>query len=408
MTGRFPSGVFSLILCVGLLAGCATTLPPSFETTGGPDALPGPILAVAGERDLVVAANPEGLFRRRGSGAWERVDAPGIQKPGSVTCLAVNGEDIVVGTAGEGLHILSGGIWEVVTARYGGLADDEVVSVAFDGPEEGLPGETLWVGTREGFSARREGSWKVYTPRGHWLASVLEPGAGGGDVYVSSGFRLGRRGEDSSLFKPPVTAIGVGPDRVVFGNGSSRLVVIGAESLATFTIEGDFVITGLLVEKNTLWAGTDRGLLWGGVQGLAEGMPWPTLSGFLDRSSVFFGTRDTRGFEYRFKRLGYNLARVVALQLVGTDLWVAFNADESAGSGGSRSALRKDTESESATSGVRSYMNVAEYVARKERPFYENYGASAGIRSDLKSLFVEPEGGRVWIGTRRGLWELAR
>ncbi len=162
----------SLTLSLVFLTGCATPLPPTYDTAQTGRVLDGPVLAIAGEGDLVVAVNHDGLFMKNGDGPWVNKEVPGIRKWSRVTCLVVDKGVIYLGSDGEGLHIFNEGMWEVKISRYGGLPDDGVLSLAVDGSEDGLPGTTLWVGTRKGIAAYREGKWVVYKPDGDWLVSM--------------------------------------------------------------------------------------------------------------------------------------------------------------------------------------------------------------------------------------------
>ncbi len=226
--------ILSLTLFLALLSGCATPLPPTYSTTDSGRVIDGPVLALAGDGDLVVAVNHDGLFMKNGDGPWVNQEVPGVRNWSRVTCLVVDMGVMYLGSDGEGLHILSEGTWEVKTSRYGGLPDDGVLSIAIDGSEEGLPGTALWVGTRKGVAAYRDGKWSVYRPGDDWLVAMTgKSGAGAGKVYVGPGFKLGQKGKDSDRFKPPVRAISVGPDRVVFGNWNSGLAVVSENTVAT-------------------------------------------------------------------------------------------------------------------------------------------------------------------------------
>lgn len=402
------NSTLTLFLSLFIMSGCATPLPPSYNKTSDARVLDGPVLALAGEGDLVVAANHDGLFMKKGEGPWVKQEAPGIRKWSQITCLAVDKGQIYLGSDGEGLHILSEGTWEVKTSRYGGLPDDGVLSIAFDGEGEGLPGSSLWVGTRDGIAGRSGDDWKVYKPEGDWLITMIGKSASGaGKVYVGTGFKLGRKGEDSKLFRPPVTAIGVGARGLVFGNKNSRLAVLNQDALATYYLRNDYNITRLIVDGPVIWAGTDKGLLWGGLRGEARGKPWPTHQIYLSWSGTLFGSRDTQPFDFRWKLLGYNSARVVDLFNKEVDLWVAYRSEES-------SQLNKrlsrnenpETAGENQISAIRLFINIGEYIARKGTPQYENYGPSAGVKGEPTAMYLSPEGQRLWIGTTQGLWEL--
>ncbi|UCG37740.1 MAG: hypothetical protein JSV00_05900 [bacterium] len=397
----------SFVAALLLLSGCGKPLPSTLEVAGNGRVLGGPVLALAGAGDVVVAANPQGVFIRKGAGSWERLEVPGIRKPGRVTSLAVSGDVIVVGTRGEGLHLLSEGTWEVKTARYGGLPDDNVYSLAFDGEDEGLPGTSLWVGTGKGIARRSDGRWQVFRPGKDWLRALAgEAGPGSEDVYVSSRFRLGERGQDARLFRPPVTAIGVGPERVVFGNRDSRLAVVQPGVFAAMTFDGRYRFSDLLVERSVIWAGTDKGLLWGGIEGEALGTPWPPTGIFEFWSGALFGSRDSRTFQYVWKILGYNTAQVADLALEGASLWVAYT---SPGGEDLYQPYQRAMTGEAKTSpitDVRRYVNIGEYIARLDKPLHESYGSDEGMAGQPTALYVSRRNAEVWIGTTKGLYRL--
>jgi hypothetical protein len=400
------SCVFSLLAII--VSGCATPLPPTYVTSDSGRVLEGPVLAIEGEGDLVVAVNHDGLFMKSGDGPWINQEVPGLSKFSRVTCLAVDEGVVYLGSDGEGLHILSEGTWEIKTSRYGGLPDDGVLSIAIDGSDEGLPGTALWVGTRKGVAAYREGKWVVYKPDGDWLVAMTgKSGSGAGKVYVGSGFKLGRKGDDSKRFHPPVSVIGVGADRVVFGNRNSSLAVVSESGAAILRFHEEQTFSHLTINGGVVWAGTDAGLLWGGLKDHAEGKPWPTTGGYLGWSGTLLGSRDTRGFEYRWKFVGYNAARITGLEKRGADLWVAHRAK---GGGYRNLDLSRSFGTEEITldpiTDIRRFMDVDEYVARRQKMQHESYGADEGIRGEPTALYVTSDHRRVWIGTTKGLWEL--
>ncbi|MCJ7500623.1 hypothetical protein MUP29_10230 [bacterium] len=398
----------TLTLFLALLAGCATPLSPTYMTSSKERVLDGPVLALAGEGDLVVAVNHDGLFIKNGDGPWVNMEVPGIRKWSSVTCLAVDKGVIYLGSDGEGLNIFSEGTWEVKVSRYGGLPDDGVLSLAVDGSEDGLPGSTLWVGTREGIAAYREGKWVVYKPDGDWLVAMTgKSGSGVGKVYVGPGFKLGRKGEDSDRFHPPVSAISVGPDRVVFGNRNSGLAVLSESAVVTLKFGEEQKFTHLTIDANVIWAGTDAGLLWGGLKGYAEGKPWPIYWPYLGWSGTLFGSRDTRDFEYRWKYVGYNTASVVGLEKSGFDLWVAHRSKGGVKQNFSQSKhdITEDSYIDPITD-IRRFVNIDEYIVQKQTAQYESYGLKTDIGGEPNALYVAPDSRKVWIGTTKGLWEL--
>ena len=398
----------TLTLFLALLAGCATPLPPTYMTASDERVLDGPVLALAGEGDLVVAVNHDGLFIKNGDGPWVNMEVSGMRKWSSVTCLAVDKGVIYLGSDGEGLHIFSDGTWEVKVSRYGGLPDDGVLSLAVDGSEDGLPGTTLWVGSRKGIAAYREGKWVVYKPDGDWLVAMTgKSGSGVGKVYVGPGFKLGRKDEDSDRFNPPVSAISVGPDRVVFGNRNSGLAIVSEDAVATIKFTEELKFTHFAVDKDVIWAGTDSGILWGGLKGRAAGKPWPTYWAYLGWSGTLFGSRDTRDFEYRWKSVGYNTAAIVGLEKRGSDLWAAQTSRGAVGSKISKSKYSDlDEEFENPITAIRRYVEIDEYISRKQTARYESYGPSANIKGEPSALYIAPDNRKVWIGTTAGLWEL--
>ena len=408
MVRFFPRQLCLLLLSLTFLFGCATVLPPTYETVSSDPVLDGPVRALAGEDDLVAAVNSDGLFVKDGDAPWSARQVPGINKWSRVTCLAVKGNAIYLGSDGEGLRLFSNGVWEVKTKRDGGLPDDGVLSIALESREDGLLGEAVWVGTRQGISVYRDGRWTVYRPDGDWLVAMTgKPGSGAGKVYVGPGFKLGKRDEDSDRFKPPVSVIGVGSGRVVFGNSNSGLAVVTENAVAVLKLEGQQKFTDLSVDKDVIWAGTEGGLLWGGIKDRAAGKPWPTNRAYLNWSGTLFGSRDTRDFEYRWKLVGYNTAEVAGLQVRGSDVWAAHRSK-----GGNRLAplheKEKGTErieTEPITD-TRRYINAQEYIARRQKFQHESYGMSDDIKGEPSALYVTPDSRKVWIGTSKGLWEL--
>lgn len=411
MSRPFIRMIIVLSASLSLLWGCATPLPPTYGEGKAAPVLEGPVRALAGDGDLVAAVTDDGLFIKKGQEPWAAKEVPGLTQWDHVTCLAVSGKVIYLGSDGEGLFIYSDGAWEVRTSRYDGLPDDGVLSIAVDKRGKGGSGTDVWVGTRKGIAAFRDGQWSLYTPGKNWLVAMTgKSGKGAGKVYLGSGFKLGRRGEDSSLFEPPVTAIGIGEDRVILGNGNSTLAQVGSDSVVIIKLEGNHSFDKLAVGKDVFWAGTNQGLLWGGLEGSAEGKPWPTHHSYLFWRATLFGSRDSRPFEYRIKMAGYNNARVVDLQISGDDLWVAQWTGKPFKAGRSHfnpklSEVTDHPNAEPLTT-IRRYVNIGDYIARSETPRFENYGPSAGVRGDPTALYAPADGKRVFIGTERGLWEL--
>jgi hypothetical protein len=400
--GIFAGSLFLLVL----VAACATVLPSEYGPTNGRRELPGPILALAGEGNTVVAANGEGVYLREGSGEWQKLEIPGIRDLGSITALAVRGQDICVGTDGEGLFLLSEGVWEVRAARYGGLPDDHVLTIAFDGDAEGLPGDHLYVGTEKGFGVRSMGEWTIYNPEGKWLAKLAEIAPGGtGGTFLGSNFKLGAKGEDPEFFKPPITAIAVGPDKVVFGNEDSRIAMVGPGGVATVYIVNEVRISRLLVEENVVWAGTSGGLVWAGLSDKALGEPWPTLRNSVRWRGRLFSTRDARPFLFRWHLVGFNTGDVPSIAREGDSLWVVYGKPDPRMSldvtGSEASEVKPIAD-------VRRFLSIDDYIARKERFAYESYGKDTGISGKVMGVVVQGDTGDVLIGTDRGLYLLRK
>ncbi len=394
-----------LFLCAGILTGCASVIPSEYDATHQSDTISGPILALAGEGHMVVAANPEGVYFREGRNPWQELEVPGITDFGKITELAVTGKEICVGTDGEGLHIFTEGVWEIRTARYGGLPDDHVFSIAIDGPDEGLPGDNLWIGTESGLAVRRSGEWEIYRPGEEWMLALTEKvSEGGASTFLGSGYDLGSRGEDSRAFRPPVTAISAGPGGIVFGGGNSSLALLGTEGLATVRIMEDIRIMDLLLEENVIWVGTDGGLLWGGLLGKNLGTPWPSHRRDMSWRGNLFATRDARPFLYKWHVVGYNAGKVFSVEREKQSLWVAYGKPDPRGAnlvGGEESDLRPITD-------LRRYLSINDHIARKEAFVYESYGKKTGVPGDATHVLYLPESGGVWVGTTDGAYFLEK
>jgi ligand-binding sensor domain-containing protein len=367
-------------------------------------------LALAGEDKILIAANPNGVHVRTDDGRWDRLDVPGISKYSRVTSLAVNKGEICVGTDGEGLHILTGGTWEVKTARYGGLPDDSVWSLAYDGENDGMPGENLWVGTSKGIALRSMGKWSTYEPGKKWLEDLVGDKTGAAEsTYIGSGYKLGGKGDIRRFFKPAVTSIGVGPDRVVFGNRTSRIAIIRPEAAATVYFLEGVEINELLVEKAVLWVGTSKGLFWGGLTGEVRGAPWPSHRNSLQWTGRLFGTRNSKPYLYRWHLVGYNTAKVPSMVLSDDALWVVYGK-----TGKSKLSIQSkqdDVDKKMITDpimDVRRLVNVHEYIKRKEAFSYESYGKNAGISGEATVILSRPEGDEIWLGTAKGLYRLEK
>jgi len=394
-----------LFLCAGILAGCATVIPSEYGATHQKDTIPGPILALAGDRDIVVAANPEGVYLREGQNPWRELEIPGITDIQKVTALAVAGKEICVGTDGEGVHVLSKGVWEIRTARYDGLPDDHVRSLAFDGPDEGLPGDNLWVGTETGLAIRSSGEWETYSPEGEWMLALAEKvSEGESSTYLGSGYGIAGQGEDSRSFRPPVTAISAGPGGVVFGGANSRLAILSTGGLAAVRIMEDVEILDILMEEDVIWMGTNGGLIWGGLSGRNLGAPWPAHRKDVSWRGDLFATRDARPFLYQWHVVGYNAGKVFSLARENESLWVAYGRPDPRAAnlvGGEDSGLRPITE-------LRRYLSINDHIARKQAFAYEIYSKKTGILGDATHVLFLPESGGVWVGTTDGLFFLEK
>jgi hypothetical protein len=149
--------------------------------------------------------------------------------------------------------------------------------------------------------------------------------------------------------------------------------------------------------------------LWGGVSGKSVGRPWPTNLAQIRWNGSLSGTRDTRPFEYRWFQLGYSTAKVNDLALENSSLWVAFTeGDSSVTSAGSIVPSSRKEPGTVPIIDLRRYLNIDEYIARREKPSFESYGKDDGLKGD--SLAVTPAYGRseVWVGTEKGLYRLGR
>ncbi|NOY86737.1 MAG: hypothetical protein GXP52_05500 [Deltaproteobacteria bacterium] len=418
---RFETWILRLaVLGAFLAAGCSATLPPAYQLRGFTGEAPsGKILALAADGSRVVAASAEGLYEKEGRGPWHIIPVPGIRNKKSVSSLAVNGGEIFVGTRGEGLHILSNGIWEVKTSKYGGLPDDDVLSLGIDHDGEGLDGENVWVGTSRGLALRRNGNWELYSPKDRWLGDLAGRRLkGNGDIYVASGFRLGLPGEEKKSFRPPITSIAVGKDRVVLASKQFKLAIISDGVFATVALDRDYFhrsgenvqIESILVEPSVIWCGTSMGLIWGGLDGVARGVPYPSWIGFVPARATLFNSRDTRPFQYRWHLVGYNAAEVKGLIRDSDDgLWVAFSG--SPPSIISKLNFRGTTGAETGAgsiTAIRRYIHIDEYIAGRRKPYYEVYGNNVGISGSPTTLaFGGPDGG-VWLGTKAGVFNLGK
>ncbi len=394
-------------------AGCASKIPNTFLII--PDDLSAPrgnVLAIAADGINIVVATRDGFYRRNGDESWERIQVLDRETARSVTAVAMSGNELFIGTKNRGLLILTGDSVKSVNVSRGFLPDDHVYSIAVEGEGEGLEGDNVWVGTKSGLSVRKDGSWEVYTPRTRWLTELTKARLPRkGTVYVTSRARLGQGGDDKKRFTPPVTAVATGIERVVLGSKNSRIAVIENGAFSTVRLEENLEITSLLFRTSAIWAGTSRGLLWGGLRGIAKGEPYPGWRGIHPYRSTMFGIRDTRPFDYAWYRIGYNSSRVTGIAWDNDEgLWVNFRADltldpdpvldlSPSRSGTEEYAYESRTE-------LRRYPNIEEYIENRAKPYFELYGKSAEVPGLPTVLsFTTGEGG-MWLGTTKGVVNL--
>ena len=57
---------------------------------------------------------------------------------------------------------------------------------------------------------------------------------------------------------------------------------------------------------------------------------------------------------------------------------------------------------------TRLYVNIDEYIARKQKAQYESYGLKTDIKGHPSALYIAPDNRKVWLGTTKGLWELGQ
>jgi len=397
------AAAFLLIIMLGFY-GCSSKLPGTYKAEESPNGtLKGKVYAVAADGDSVLAATGKGLFLKKSGQPWSDVSVPGFKRISIVTSLALKGDEIFIGTRGEGLFVFDGQAWEVVNKRYGGLPDDNVNCLAVDGENDGLPGRNIWVGTDKGLAVRHDGQWEVYSPGENWLTELAGESAGETDGYhVSSGFKVGEPGEDKNSFFPPVTAIAVGKKRVVFGTKRSKLAIVDEGVFATMVFTVPLEIFSLLVDPDAIWCGTDRGLLWGGKVGRAKGKPYPTWHGSIAKRSTIFGSNDSREFEYTFYSVGMNQAKVVDLVRDNDDgLWVGFNSGLPPGrqSKGDEIIGPDGVKATPPVSSVRRFVSIDEDIAKKKNARYEVYGGSYGVKGNPTALALAGNGVDVWVGT---------
>ncbi len=394
-------------------AGCASKIPNTFLII--PDDLSAPrgnVLAIAADGINIVVATRDGFYRRNGDESWERIQVLDRETARSVTAVAMSGNELFIGTKNRGLLILTGDSVKSVNVSKGFLPDDHVYSIAVEGEGEGLEGDNVWVGTKSGLSVRKDGSWEVYTPRTRWLTELTKARLPRkGTVYVTSRARLGQGGDDKKRFTPPVTAVATGIERVVLGSKNSRIAVIENGAFSTVRLEENLEITSLLFRTSAIWAGTSRGLLWGGLRGIAKGEPYPGWRGIHPYRSTMFGVRDTRPFDYAWYRIGYNSSRVTDIAWDNNEgLWVNFRADlmldpdpvidfSPSRSGTEEYAYESRTE-------LRRYTNIEEYIENRAKPYFELYGKAAEVPGLPTVLTFTTGDGGMWLGTTKGVVNL--
>jgi len=402
--------IILLLSAVIASAGCASKIPNTFLII--PDDLSAPrgnVLAIAADGINIVVVTRDGFYRRNGDESWERIQVLDRETARRVTAVAISGDELFIGTKKEGLLILTGDLVKNINKSKGFLSDDHVYSIAVEDEGEGLEGDNVWVGTSKGLSIRKGGSWEVYTPRTRWLTELTKARLPRkGTVYVTSRARLGQGGDDKKGFTPPVTAVATGIERVVLGSKNSRIAVIENGAFSTVRLGESLEITSLLFRPSAIWAGTSKGLFWGGLRGVAKGEPYPGWRGIHPYRSTMFGVRDTRPFDYAWYRVGYNSSKVTDLAWDDDEgLWVNFRADLTLDPdplidlGPSRSSSTEEYAYESRTE-LRRYPNIEEYIEQRAKPYFELYGKTAEVPGLPTVLsFTTSEGG-MWLGTTKG------
>jgi ligand-binding sensor domain-containing protein len=404
--------VILLVVIAFVGFGCATIAPNSYLVDPAQSGSPrGDVTAVETVGDTVVVATHDGLFRKDGEGPWMPVVSVDRETAKSVTSLAVSREELFVGTKNRGLLIIKGDSVEWITASTGYLPDDHVYCVTVENEGEGLAGSNVWVGTAKGVAVRKDGNWEKYSVKDRWLWNLTGASfSRKGNVYVSPRSRLGMDGEDRKSFSPPVTAIAIGESRVALGSRNSKLAVI--EDGAFYTVRFDqfdqnVEITSLLLTPTAVWAGTDMGLLWGGLRSKARGKPYPTWRGIFPYRSMVFGTRDTRPFEYAWYHVGYNAATVMDIALDSDEgMWVVFREDLATNTRTAMSRLGSNKTDENIytfSTETRRYVDIESYIERGAKPYYELYGMKARIAGRPASLAFSGEEGGMWLGTTKGV-----
>jgi hypothetical protein len=103
---------------------------------------------------------------------------------------------------------------------------------------------------------------------------------------------------------------------------------------------------------------------------------------------------------------------IVDLENTGTDVWVAHRAKRGTSQAGGlfEDTFFKESGTDQSASepitDVRRYVNINEYIARKQMMRHESYGQRSDISGEPSALYIDPDSGKVYVGTTKGLWEL--
>ncbi len=151
------------------------------------------------------------------------------------------------------------------------------------------------------------------------------------------------------------------------------------------------------------------GLLWGGISREAVGRPWPTNYPQVPWIGSVSGTRDMRPFAYRWYQVGYSTANVSDLAREGSSLWVAYTGGNGSGPAlGPGGNQMTGEDMNDPIIDLRRFLNIGEYIARREKPVFESYGRDDGLRGDTLAVMPVPERKEIWVGTEKGLYRLER
>jgi len=97
-----------------------------------------------------------------------------------------------------------------------------------------------------------------------------------------------------------------------------------------------------------------------------------------------------------------NQAKVVELVRDNNEgLWVGFNSGRPPGrqSKGDEIIGPDGVKTTPPVSGVRRYVSIDEYIAKKKNAKYEVYGGSYGVKGNPTALALAGNGVDVWVGT---------